>query len=301
MYLTIFTPTYNRAYTLQRLYESLISQTSYDFEWIIVDDASQDNTYEIVKKFKNDKFKVHYYLQKHGGKHRAINYALDQAKGDYFFIVDSDDFLLPTSVENIISWIEKLPNNNEFCGVSGMRIFSSGEIIGSLPDSMLKGCTYIDASNLEREKLGLGGDKAEVYKTSILKTHRFPDFDGEYFITEACVWDAIAAEGYKIRWYKTPIYVCEYLVDGLTKTGANDLDGSITNFKGYIYYVKQYLKLHERVECYRKFIEFNKVCRKKGISIRKRYALVEMPLMLYWQYFIQSMMYRIIKRIGKAE
>ena len=75
----------------------------------------------------------------------------------------------------------------------------------------------MDASSLERRKLHIEGDKAEVFDVEVLKAHPFPEFDGEYFVTEAVCWNAIAANGYKIRWYHEPIYYCEYLEDGLTK------------------------------------------------------------------------------------
>lgn len=79
--------------------------------------------------------------------------------------------------------------------------------------------------DFEREKYNLTGDKAEVYKTEILKKHSFPEFDGEFFMIEDICWIQIVAKGYKIRWYDKPIYACEYLDDGLTKTEANDLKG----------------------------------------------------------------------------
>ena len=76
--ITVFTPTYNRAYSLPRLYKSLQRQTVYNFEWLIVDDGSIDNTHELIEKWKNEKnkFPIYYYWQKNGGKCRAINKAL---------------------------------------------------------------------------------------------------------------------------------------------------------------------------------------------------------------------------------
>lgn len=100
--ITIFTPTYNRAYTLPKLFESLQAQTSNNFEWLIVDDGSSDDTRELVEHFitKAD-FKITYIYQENQGKHVAINTALDKASNLYFFTVDSDDYLINNALELI--------------------------------------------------------------------------------------------------------------------------------------------------------------------------------------------------------
>ena len=85
--ITVFTPTYNRAHLLLRLYESLKEQTSMDFEWLIVDDGSQDNTTDVLKniidKGETD-FSIRYFRVENGGKHRAINYGVQKANGEAF-------------------------------------------------------------------------------------------------------------------------------------------------------------------------------------------------------------------------
>ena len=93
--ITIMTPTYNRAYILGNAYNSLRNQTSFDFEWIIVDDGSTDETEQIVMKWiaEEKNFSIIYEKQKNGGKHRAVNRGVDLAHYDYFFILDSDDAL----------------------------------------------------------------------------------------------------------------------------------------------------------------------------------------------------------------
>lgn len=93
--ITVFTPTFNRARTLSRLWESLKKQTSYDFEWLIVDDGSNDDTRIVVDDLKKNtkEFSIRYKKKENGGKHRAINYGVSIAKGELFFIVDSDDWL----------------------------------------------------------------------------------------------------------------------------------------------------------------------------------------------------------------
>ena len=262
MKLTIFTPTYNRGHLLYRLFETLNRQSVKDFEWIIVDDASSDNTKEIVNDFCSDdhEFTIFYYRQEHGGKHRAINYALSKAKGEFFFIVDSDDYLTDNAVELILKWIDDIEDCTHLAGVAGLRVSESGKVWGikSNEEISSRWGTYVEASNFEREKNKLVGDKAEVYKTKIMKQFLFPEFEGEYFVTEAVCWDAIAHAGYKLRWYYEPIYICEYLEDGLTKNGANELKGRINNYLGYCYFIRQSLNIVPIKERMVRFRAFNK-------------------------------------------
>jgi glycosyltransferase involved in cell wall biosynthesis len=293
MKLTIFTPAYNRAQLVYRLYESLERQTVKDFEWIIVDDASPDNTQEVVENFMKDHegYDIIYYRQEHGGKHRAINYAVSIARGSFFFIVDSDDYLVDTAVEQILSWIEGAENEPKLAGVSGLRVSENGTVWGVSDNSEIasKMGTYVDATNFERAKYKLTGDKAEVYKTEILKQFPFPEFENEYFVTEAVVWDAIAHAGYKLRWYYEPIYICDYLEDGLTKNGANEMKGRINNYRGYCHFIEQSLRIvpmKERMVRFRAFDKTRKAMNKSmgeaakdlGLSLGKYMYLLFVQL-----------------------
>src|SRR5690554_5941382 len=131
MYITIFTPTYNRAKTLPRLYNSLKNQTNQNFEWVIVDDGSSDNTEELVSNWINEKnISITYYKQVNGGKHRAINKGLDLAKGELFFMVDSDDYLTKDSLETINTYNNTYSNEN-IIGFAFRRKYSDDVVIGS--------------------------------------------------------------------------------------------------------------------------------------------------------------------------
>lgn len=226
--ITVLTPTYNRGYCLENLYNSLRNQSDKDFEWIVVDDGSTDDTEEKVMIWAGDTkdFSIHYYKQKNGGKHRAVNYGVTLAIGEYTFIVDSDDSLTEDCIFKINGWIEEIDGDSSFAGVSGVRGRNKDSIIGSFPSDKY----YIDASNIERARLGLLGDKAEVYRTNILRSYPFPEFEGERFLPENVVWDEIAHDGYKLRWHRDVIYICEYLEDGLTKNSDSFIKKS---FNGY--------------------------------------------------------------------
>ncbi len=239
--ITVFTPTYNRAHTLPRLYDSLLSQTSKDFEWICINDGSTDETDSLFDQWlSSDRpFPIIYKKIPNGGKHRAINKAVNMAHSNAFFIVDSDDYLLPEAISKVHCWFDQISNDPSFAGVSGLKGFSPNDPVGGY------GCfqgDHIDATNLERDEYNLSNDKSEIYKTSILKEYPFPEFDGENFITEPVVWNLIAKDGYKIRWFNEVIYICQYMDDGLT---ANSHKKFMENPKGTLAYLSVLEQCHD--------------------------------------------------------
>ena len=178
MLITVFTPTYNRADLLHRLYDTLILQTYKNFEWVIVDDGSKDNTKDVVSSFvKEGKINIHYVQQKNGGKHRAINTGIGLAKGELFFILDSDDILPNNSLELVVKTYQPIKYDMSFAGVSGIDGNFDGRIIGSgLPDESID-CDSVDI----RYKFHVTGDMKEVFRTSVMKEFPFPDIEEEKF------------------------------------------------------------------------------------------------------------------------
>lgn len=243
---TVFTSTYNRAHTIEALYNSLKNQTIKDFEWIVINDGSVDNTSELFKRWcaEDNGFPIIYREVPNGGKHRAINKGVKIARSDAFFVVDSDDYLLPDAIKKAGQWFVQIADDPKFAGVSGLKGFSVLDPIGGF--GSFDG-EYIDASNLERKNYNLLNDKAEIYKASILKKYPFPEFEGENFITEAAIWQQIAKDGYLIRWYNEVIYICDYLDDGLTRNADKKI---MENPLGYAYYLAVLESVHgdEEVE-----------------------------------------------------
>ena len=220
---TVFTPTYNRGYILPVLYKSLQAQKVKNFEWLIVDDGSSDNTDEIVKNWVDEEksFLVRYYKTENVGKPSAINYGMERAEGQYFFIVDSDDYLRPDTIEKFTEWIKDIDDNNSFVGIGAAKCYPNGEYVkGVPPKTNDKG--YVDATNLERHKYDLDADMCEAYKIDILRKYPMAVWPGEKFAPEQISINAMALDGYKVRWHRDIVYVCDYLDDGLTK-GANSL------------------------------------------------------------------------------
>ena len=236
-YITVFTPTYNRANTLECLFQSLCKQTVYHFEWLVVDDGSTDNTEELIRQLqkKCTLFPIRYFKKENGGKHTAINTGVELAKGFLFFIVDSDDYLMPGAIASIINWEQSIASKEQFAGISGNKGYSDNQLIGETFEG-----DFVDATALERDNCNLSGDKAEVYYTDVLKRYPFPVFEDERFLTERIVWNRMAEDGLKIRWFNKIIYIAEYRDDGLTKHYDQLL---AKNPQGYALDVKERIRL----------------------------------------------------------
>lgn len=226
MKITVFTPTYNRAYIIEQLYRSLQRQTCHDFEWLIVDDGSVDNTADIVKKWcdADSLFPIRYFRQENGGKCRAINKGLELAEGELFFTVDSDDYLTYDAIEKILCWEAELPNGQHYCGFAG----NLGTAPAETPNRIFEN-GYFEGTALDRYGQ-VDGERAMVFYTDIHREYPYPVFDGEKFMTEAVTWNRMAADGYKMRFYNDIIWIYEYKEDGLTKAGSRLF---LENPKGY--------------------------------------------------------------------
>lgn len=163
MKVTIFTPTYDRAYIIEQLYRSLQRQTCFDFEWLVVDDGSTDNTAELFEQWQKESnpFSIRYFQQENGGKCRAINHGLELAAGKLFFTVDSDDYLTDDAVEKVLLWESELPKEQKFCGFAGNLGTSATET----PNRIFE-APYLDGTALDRYGL-VDGERAMVFYTDI--------------------------------------------------------------------------------------------------------------------------------------
>lgn len=211
--ITVLTPAYNRGKLLEKLYESLCAQDCKDFEWLIVDDGSTDDTSERVEQMKQTaNFPIFYYKKENGGKHTALNYAYQFIRTPLTFIVDSDDSLTGDAVSYIDEIYKKYKNESDLCGFSFLRGKPNGGYLSTsgVPQDGMKE-SYVDC----RINRSIGGDMAEVWYTHCLKEYPFPEFQGEKFLGEDIVWVRMS-EKYKMRFFNRVIYVSDYLEDGLT-------------------------------------------------------------------------------------
>ncbi len=213
MIVTILTPTYNRGKELTQLYHSLCEQTSYEFQWFLIDDGSTDDTKVIVEEFMKDApFSIQYAYQPNGGKHRALNTGIAKIDSTLTFIVDSDDTLTKTAVELILLYEERYRKRENLCGFSFLRAF---------PDGVINGKEFAEEEFIgEYRQVRIRAkdthsDKAEVFKTSCLKEFPFPEFEGEKFLGEDLVWVRMDRK-YQMVYVNKAIYIGNYLANGLT-------------------------------------------------------------------------------------
>ena len=237
--ITVFTPTYNRADIIEILDRSLQRQAFTDFEWLVIDDGSSDKTQELFGQWATEKnaFPIRYYKQKNGGKCRAINRALDLAQGELFFTVDSDDYLTDDALEKIQRWEAELPKNQKYCGLAG----NLGTTPNMTPNSLFNE-EYCDGTALDRYGK-VKGERAMVFYTDIHRKYRYPVFPDEKFMTEAVVWNRMAHDGYKMRFYNDIIWVYEYKEDGLTRAGSSVF---LNNPKGYGLWLREKAQFEHR-------------------------------------------------------
>lgn len=197
--ITVFTPTYNRANTLSRVYESLKSQTFRDFEWLIVDDGSTDNTKEVVDSFIADAdFLIRYFYQENSGKHTAINKAVKETDSEFFIIADSDDSFKPEALEVFINEWELIPDDQKplFKGlICKCYDAETGEDIGTFPGNR------IDADELYAGfVLKFRFEKWSFFRTDVLREFPFPEPDEHLkFFPETVVWQRMSKK-YKTRY-----------------------------------------------------------------------------------------------------
>jgi len=205
---TVFTPTYNRAHTLHRVYESLKKQTFRDFEWLIVDDGSTDNTQDLVKAWQEEaEFTIHYIWQENQGKHLAFNRGVQEARGEFLLNLDSDDACVPEALERFKFYWDSIPEKErpQFSAVTALCVDQHGKLIGDkFPQDI------IDSDSLEiRYRYKVKGEKWGFHRTEVLRNFPFPEIKGCQFIPEGIIWSAIART-FKTRFVNEALRVYFY-------------------------------------------------------------------------------------------
>lgn len=236
MKITVFTPTYNRGHIILNLYHTLQQQTFHDFEWLVIDDGSTDETEDLFAKLikETNSFPVRYYKFQNCGKQKEINRALDLAEGKLFFTVDSDDRLTPNALQLINKWDQMMPKDRKYCGFAG----NDGDLQGNPTNPILDG-DFVDATFFDRDPKSdkfIGYDRPWVLYTDVHRLYKYPEFVGENFITEAVVWNRMAADGYMVRCFNDVIYLWEHQDGGLTNRMHEIL---VSNPWGYGLWIKE--------------------------------------------------------------
>ena len=276
--LTVFTPTYNRAYCLGDLYESLCRQTSKDFLWLIIDDGSTDETKGLVEKWqKEDTIEIRYFFKENGGMHSGYNAAYDLIETELNMCMDSDDYCTDHAVESILNhW--KTFGSDKYAGIFALDSLKNGEVIGDKFPPELKETTIGEFYWIHHLK----GDKKLIYRTEVVKKYaKYPEFEGEKFVPIFCIPFMIDKD-YKMLTLNEIICIVEYREDGSTK---NILQSYFNNPKGFNYSRKiRMIYSPSFIDRFRNAIHYvsgSIIARNKnfiGESPKKALTLVALPL-----------------------
>lgn len=213
--ITIFTPTYNRAYLLSRLYESLLRQTCKDFIWLVVDDGSDDDTRSLVLAWQAaGLIEIQYSYKPNGGMHTAHNRAYDLIQTELNVCIDSDDHMPPDAVELILLRWRTVREDPKIAGIVGLDESPDGVIIGTkFPLSGMR-CA------LKRlyQQFGVRGDKKLVYRSTITRSFpRYPEYPGERLVPLGWLYQQIDHE-YELVAFNDVYVVVDYQTGGSSET-----------------------------------------------------------------------------------
>ena len=210
--LTVFTPAYNRAYTLHKCYESLLRQTCKDFIWLIIDDGSTDNTKELVEGWiKENKINIKYIYQENQGMHGAHNTAYENINTELNVCIDSDDYMTEYAVEKIVDYWNK-HKRDDLAGIAALDIYENGEVIGSEFPSNLYESNYWNIYH----KYKITGDKKLIYRSDLTKNYPYPIFEGEKYVGLGYKYAKLDEE-YKLLLLNEKVCVVEYMEDGSSR------------------------------------------------------------------------------------
>jgi glycosyltransferase involved in cell wall biosynthesis len=231
--ITVLTATYNRASTLPRLFESLCAQSSLEFEWLIVDDGSVDETEEILRDYSSRApFEVRVIQQLNGGKHVALNTGAAHANRPWLFIVDSDDALVSTAIQTISDAIPSA-DSAKAAGMCYRKAYFDMRLVGLQTNDI----AYPRLMSPTSAGHFFKGDLAYIFRTELLAKHKFPVYSGEKFVPELYIWNKVGDEGGVITFGDAIVYLCDYLDDGYSKNFLSNLKKNPNGF--FVFYWSQ--------------------------------------------------------------
>lgn len=226
--ITILTPTYNRAYILRNAYASLLSNKKEEFEWIIVDDGSSDETRTLVESWiTENKINIHYLHQENQGKTNALVTGIAHAVGKFTLVLDSDDILSDRIIDELAVEIGKLEAG--IVGIVGLKTDLMCNLIGSDFKS-----EYADYAELYFGINRTSGDKLFLVNTDVYKKSLVKSYPGEKLIPESVFYINMSQYG-KFKCMNKVFYSGNYLSDGLSddiiKLAARNIQGFILEKK----------------------------------------------------------------------
>ena len=285
--LTVITTTYNRAYCIHQVYDSLINQKCKDFIWLVIDDGSTDNTRELIQNYINEnKIEIEYYYKPNGGMHTARNMAYDKAHTEINMIIDSDDWVSDNAIQLIIDFWNKY-KRDDIAGIITLNADKSGKIIGTkAPDSLIE-CHFTDYWN----KYHARGDKKLVYRTDLTKQYPYPEFEGEKFYPASYKFIMIDQD-YKMLVMNRVTCIVDYNQDSMTFNKYSQYKNCA---KGFAHYRNEIIRVSKDNKVIIKemihYLAEAKFAGDKNIiknSSKPLYALACYPIGLIYYYFLKN-------------
>lgn len=298
--LTVFTPTYNRAYILSKLYKSLCLQTSKDFIWLIVDDGSTDDTEKIVQEWvKDDIIKIKYVKQDNGGKMRAYNHGVRLCDTELFVCEDSDDYMPDKAIEKIIHfWTKNKSLTGNIGGILAYAAMRTSDANNPIVRCRFPNRRSGKLCSLYRKE-GFFGETVIVFRSSVIKKFPFPEIDGEKFITEAVVYEKVDKE-YDLLYYDDYLSIYEYQEDGYTRNSSKLF---LDNPKGWAVYYNTLCELwnvefsfKEKLKSLTYYIVFSKIAGIKDIYNKSSDKSVRYILAYFLSPYYK---YKLLKQLRK--
>lgn len=233
--LTVFTPTFNRAYTIHLCYESLKRQTCKDFVWLIIDDGSSDNTKELIENWISEGvISIQYHYQENQGMHGAHNTAYELIDTELNVCIDSDDYMADDAVEKILSFWKK-NGSDKYAGIVGLDADQNGKVIGNKMPSDLRESTLSSLYTKYKVK----GDKKLVYRSELTRNSPpYPIFLGEKYCPLSYKYILIDQECPLLIMNEVLCFV-EYLDDG---SSMNIIKQYKKNPQGFSFFRKVAMK-----------------------------------------------------------
>lgn len=209
--LTIITTTYNRAYCIGQVYESLKRQDCDDFCWLVIDDGSTDNTREVIEGFiAEGKVEIEYIYQENKGMTGARNTAYNACHTELNTIIDSDDWLADGAVHRIIDFWNA-NKRDDLAGIMALDVNPAGEVIGTLIPGGIKETTVMEAFGRYKVK----GDKKLVYRSDLSCLYPYPELPGENFFPPSYKFFQID-QTHKLLVLNEGICVVDYNADSMS-------------------------------------------------------------------------------------
>lgn len=278
-FFTVFIPSFNRAHTLPRAYESVCAQTFQDFELLVVDDGSTDSTAAVVEGWqRSSSFPVVYHRQPNQGKHVAHNTAVRLARGELLVLLDSDDMLVPNALARIKYHWDRIAaeRRDEFAGVEGLCADTRGQLSGNRFPADVFESDYLETRNF----LGVGGEKKNAIRTDVLRQFPYPQFPGEKHIRDSLLWERIS-ESFRFLYVNEVFQIFEYQPDGLS---ANISRVRLRNPQGFRFYYLEDITRRARYhtssqlrDSYFRYVRYSLHC---GVGLRQQMG--EVPSRALW-------------------